>query len=79
MLAESGLGLVALAYAFASAAGLLTMPAIYLLATAWGVINALDTPARQAPRFWPTSSCCTRSGRALRPWSAARHTRYATA
>jgi len=48
MLAESGLGLVALAYALASAAGLLTMPAIYLLATAWGVINALDTPARRA-------------------------------
>jgi MFS family permease len=48
MLAESGLGLVALAYAVASAAGVLTMPVIYGLATAWGVINALDTPARRA-------------------------------
>jgi MFS family permease len=48
MLAESGLGLVALAYTLASAVGVLTMPLIYLLATAWGVINALDTPARRA-------------------------------
>ncbi len=48
MLAESGLGLVALAYTLASAADVLTMPLIYLLATAWGVINALDTPARRA-------------------------------
>lgn len=48
MLAESGLGLVALAYTLASAAGVLTMPLVYLLATAWGVINALDTPARRA-------------------------------
>lgn len=46
--AESGLGLVALAYALASAAGVLTMPLIYPLATAWGIINALDTPARRA-------------------------------
>ena len=48
MLAESGLGLVALAYALTSAAGVLTLPMIYVLATAWGVINALDTPARRA-------------------------------
>ena len=48
MLAEAGLGLVAAAYASASAAGALTMPLIYVLATAWGVINALDTPARRA-------------------------------
>jgi MFS family permease len=48
ILAESGLGLVALAYALASAADVLTMPLIYLLATLWGVINALDTPARRA-------------------------------
>jgi MFS family permease len=48
MLAESGLGLVALAYALASAADVLTMPLIYLLATLWGVINTLDTPARRA-------------------------------
>jgi MFS family permease len=48
MLAESGLGLVAVAYALASQAGVLTLPVIYVLATAWGVINALDTPARRA-------------------------------
>jgi MFS family permease len=48
MLAESGLGLVALAYTLASTADVLTLPLIYLLATAWGVINALDTPARRA-------------------------------
>jgi MFS family permease len=48
MLAECGLGLVAAAYALASLAGVLTLPVIYLLATAWGVINALETPARRA-------------------------------
>jgi len=48
MLAECGLGLVAAAYALASLAGVLTLPVIYGLATAWGVINALDTPARRA-------------------------------
>jgi MFS family permease len=48
ILAESGLGLVALTYALASTAGVLTLPLIYVLATAWGIINALDTPARRA-------------------------------
>ncbi len=48
MLAESGLGLVALGYALASAAGVLELPVIFLLATTWGVLNALDTPARQS-------------------------------
>lgn len=48
MLAEGGLGLVAVAYAVTSVAGVLTLPVIYLLATVWGVINALDTPARRA-------------------------------
>jgi MFS family permease len=48
MLAECGLGLVAAAYALASVTGVLTLPVIYLLATAWGAINALDTPARRA-------------------------------
>jgi MFS family permease len=47
MLAEGGLGLVALAYAALSATDHLTLPWIYTLATAWGVINALDTPARR--------------------------------
>jgi MFS family permease len=48
MLAEAGLGLVAAGYALASASGALTMPLICALAAAWGVINALDTPARRA-------------------------------
>ena len=48
MLAECGLGLVAAGYALASLAGVLTLPVICVLATAWGVINALDTPARRA-------------------------------
>lgn len=48
ILAEGGLGLVATAYALASLTGTLTVPVIYVLATAWGVINALDTPARRA-------------------------------
>lgn len=48
MLAECGLGLVAAGYALASLAGVLTLPVICGLATAWGVINALDTPARRA-------------------------------
>jgi Transmembrane secretion effector len=48
MLAEAGLGVVAAGYALASASGVLTMPLICLLATVWGIINALDTPARRA-------------------------------
>lgn len=48
MLGEAGLGLVALSYALVSATGGLQLPMIYLLATAWGVLNALDTPARRA-------------------------------
>jgi predicted MFS family arabinose efflux permease len=48
MLAEAGLGLVAATYAVTSAAGRLTLPWICLLATAWGIVNALDTPARRA-------------------------------
>ncbi len=48
ILAECGLGLVAAAYALASLAGMLTLPVVCVLATAWGVINALDTPARRA-------------------------------
>jgi MFS family permease len=48
MLGEAGLGVVALSYALVSAAGGLHLPMIYLLATAWGVLNALDTPARRA-------------------------------
>ena len=48
ILAEGGLCLVATAYALASLTGALTLPVIYVLGTAWGVINALDTPARRA-------------------------------
>jgi MFS family permease len=48
MLAEAGLGLVAAGYAVAAATDRLTLPLICVLAAAWGVINALDTPARQA-------------------------------
>jgi MFS family permease len=48
ILAECGLGLVAAAFALASLTGTLTLPVICLLASAWGVINALDTPARRA-------------------------------
>ncbi|CRK57352.1 Integral membrane efflux protein [Alloactinosynnema sp. L-07] len=48
ILAEAGLGLVALCFAVASATHSLTLPLIYLLATVWGVVNALDTPARRA-------------------------------
>jgi MFS family permease len=48
ILAECGLGLVAAAYALTSLTGVLTLPVICVLATAWGVINALDTPARRA-------------------------------
>jgi MFS family permease len=47
ILAEAGLALVALGYAAASTAGALALPLIYALGSAWGVINALDTPARR--------------------------------
>jgi len=39
---------VAAGYALAAATDRLTLPLIYLLAAFWGVINALDTPARRA-------------------------------
>jgi MFS family permease len=48
MLAEAGLGLVALTYTLVSAIDGLTLPRICALATVWGVVNALDTPARRA-------------------------------
>jgi MFS family permease len=48
MLAEAGLGLVALTYTVVSALDRLTLPWICLLAAVWGVVNALDTPARRA-------------------------------
>lgn len=48
MVAEAGLGIVAAAYALASATGRLTLALIGGLALVWGVLNALDTPARRA-------------------------------
>ena len=53
-----------------AAAGGLTMPVIYLLATVWGVLNALDTPARRAlvPMLVPpahASSAAALSGTVL--------------
>jgi MFS family permease len=48
MLAETGLGIVATGYAVAAATGRLTLPLVGLLATLWGIVNALDTPARRA-------------------------------
>lgn len=48
MLAEAGLGVVGLVYAIAAFAGRLDLPLIFALAATWGVLNALDTPARRA-------------------------------
>jgi MFS family permease len=46
--AESGLGLVAAGFGVAAATDQLTLPLVCALAATWGVINAIDTPARQA-------------------------------
>ncbi|WP_051792536.1 MFS transporter [Amycolatopsis jejuensis] len=46
--AEAGLGLVAVGYATAQACDALDRPVLLGAATAWGILNALDTPARQA-------------------------------
>ncbi|MFC4943163.1 MFS transporter [Pseudonocardia sp. GCM10023141] len=48
MAAEAGLGLVAAGYAVAAATDRLTLPVIGVLAAAWGIVNAVDTPARRA-------------------------------
>jgi len=48
VLAEAGLGVVAIGYSLAYFVGALTLPTLFALATAWGVLNALDTPARRA-------------------------------
>jgi MFS family permease len=45
---EAGLGVVAAGYATAEFAGTLSVPVVLALASAWGVLNALDTPARGA-------------------------------
>ena len=56
--AEAGLGLVALGYAAASLADVLAMPELLCLAGGWGVLNALDTPARRSlvPSLMPDAS-----------------------
>jgi MFS family permease len=61
--AEAGLGLVALGYTAASMAGILRLPLIYALAATWGVINALDTPARRAlvPMLVPCEAAASAS------------------
>ena len=48
MLAEAGLGVVALGYAVAAVTSGLTLPVVGGLAAVWGILNALDTPARRA-------------------------------
>jgi MFS family permease len=48
MLAEAGLGLVAATYTLMSAIDRLTLPCVCVLAATWGIINALDTPARRS-------------------------------
>ena len=45
---EAGLGAVAAGYAATEFTGTLSVPAVLALASAWGVLNALDTPARGA-------------------------------
>jgi MFS family permease len=48
LLAEAGLGVVAFGYAVTAAASALTLPVVAGLAATWGVLNALDTPARRS-------------------------------
>ena len=48
MVVEAGLGTVAMVYAALALAGEITIGRIAVLAALWGVLNALDTPARQA-------------------------------
>jgi MFS family permease len=48
MLAEAGLGLVATAFAVMSTMELLSLGWVYVLASVWGLFNALDTPARRS-------------------------------
>jgi MFS family permease len=48
LVAQAGLGVIAVVYACVYFAGRLDLPELFALATAWGVLNALDTPARRA-------------------------------
>jgi MFS family permease len=58
MAAEAGLGLVAAGYAVAAATDRLTLPVIGVLAATWGIVNAVDTPARRAltPQLVPPAA-----------------------
>ena len=58
MAAEAGLGLVATGYAVAAATDRLTLPVIGVLAALWGIVNAVDTPARRAltPQLVPAAA-----------------------
>lgn len=48
IIAETGLGLVAVGYATVSLLARLDAATLLALASAWGVLNALDTPARRS-------------------------------
>lgn len=48
MAAEAGLGVVAIVYAALALLGTITIGWIAVVAVVWGLVNALDTPARQA-------------------------------
>ena len=56
--AEAGLGLVAAGFAVAAATDRLTLPVIGVLAAVWGIVNAVDTPARRAltPQLVPAAA-----------------------
>lgn len=58
MAAEAGLGIVATGYVVAAATDQLTLPVIGVLAAAWGIVNAVDTPARRAltPQLVPPAA-----------------------
>ncbi len=58
MAAEAGLGLVAAGFAVAAATDRLTLPVIGVLAALWGIVNAVDTPARRAltPQLVPPAA-----------------------
>lgn len=48
MAAEAGLGLVAVVYAALAVIGPVTIGRLVVVALLWGLVNAVDTPARQA-------------------------------
>lgn len=56
--AEAGLGLIAAGFAVAAATDRLTLPVIGVLAALWGIVNAVDTPARRAltPQLVPPAA-----------------------